>query len=179
MLASVSINIIIRLFVHCSTKSTYSKRLSFTTSEECRSVWSWQYVYFAGDWTDFINLTAIYTNAFIKNRLAEELVLNVIHQSTEKLSLNRVRKLFSIFCSKVSLNLRNCLTTADLAVFEACFFQKWSCFSFNSFSVVQSYIKRIQRKLFLTSLLYKLFLQETHISNELLSTLQSSEHQFL
>ena len=179
MLASVSIDIVIRLFVHCSTKSTYSKRLCFTTSEKCASVWSWQYVYFACDRTDFINLTAVNTNAIVQNRLTEQFVLNVIHQSTEKFCLNWVRKLFSIFCSQILLNLCNCLTTANFAVFEAGFFQKWSCFSLNSLSIFQSYIKRIQRKLFLTGLLYEFFLEQTHISNELLSAFQSSKHQFL
>ena len=141
-------------------------------------MWSWQYVYFTSDWADFVNLTAVNTNSFVQNRLTEKFVLNVIHQSTEKFCLNWVRKLFCIFSSKVLLNLSNCLTTTDFAIFETSFFKKWSCFSFNSFCIFQSNIKRIKWKFFFSCLLNKFFLKQTHICNESLSLFQSTKHNF-
>ena len=76
---SVPVNIIISLFIHCSTQSTNCKRLSFTASEQSRTMRHRQNIDFAGNRTDFIALTTINTHTVIKNRLSQKFILNIIH----------------------------------------------------------------------------------------------------
>jgi len=66
------------LLIQFGTQGNSSQRLSFTTSEDCRTVRSGQVADFAPDRADFVSLTSVKALAFVQDATAHSLFLYIM-----------------------------------------------------------------------------------------------------
>ena len=142
MLASVSVNIIVNLFVQRCSECSYCKRLCFASCKQCRAVRVGKYIDFAGYRPDFIAFSAVDAYSVIQNRFAQEFKLNIVKKRIEKTLLDFIFKLLSIFCNELFAHCIDCLASILLSVAECGFFYKRSRFRFNFFRIFKFYVKR-------------------------------------
>ena len=174
--ASVSVDIVVGLFVERRTERRHRERLRFAARKECRTVRARQHVDFARDRTDFVALASVYAHAFVEDRFAQQLILNVVHERAEELFLHFVRKLFGVFFGDFIFDRFDCGAPLHFAVTETRFFHERRRFGFDRFRICKRHRKRRERELFFAAQFLQLFLQSAHFRDKALRFFERTEH---
>ena len=179
VLASLAVDVVVRLLVLQGSQSCHGQRLGLAAGEQGASVRSGQNVHFASNRADFVALSSVDAHSFVQNGLAQKLVLDVVEQGVKELFLGFVLKLLGVFGGDLLFHGLDGFAAGLLAGAEVGFLYKRSGLGFDFGGVGQCHVKRRERKLFLSGLLYQLFLKQAHVGDELLRLVKGSKHHFL